>query len=685
MRPAAALGLLPLLAFSLACTGILGGDSADTAGGDAETCVWYRDQDGDGFGDPDKKEPGCEQPSGYVADDNDCDDEDPGTNPDGTERCDDADADEDCDGDADEDDDSVELTRWYADTDGDGYGDPDAVERACDQPEDHVENADDCDDTDRKINPDGQEVCDGEGGDEDCDGLIDSDDDSMASSPLPTWYDDDDGDGYGDPDGTTKKQCDSPGSDWAVNDEDCDDGNRNVNPGESEACGNGVDDNCNGSADGCQLTGALSLSSADVRISGSSGAMLGTAICGGGDIDEDGKDDIVAYAYHTTSVGGAYAFYGGASGALRDTDADVKFSGESAGDSFGRACALGDLTADGAADVVIGDSGYDYSSTYKETGRAYLFTSPLSATETTANTIYTNNTGSYDYFGGGFAIGDWSGDGRNDLFMPLAGADLLVADYGTISSSSGKDVLGINEWEGTLDHSGIVAGGGDVDGDGSADLAVGYVITSTSGERGYVYLFTGEFGGTGLSLSSKADAILEGDTATSGVIGGALSIAGDLDDDGYDDLLAGDYAGDGLANGSGRAHVCFGPWSSGSVLDCDVQINGAGNSGFGSSVASFGDEDGDGADDFLVGAYTATGDVANAGAAYLFHGPLSAGTISVNDADASLLGPSASGYVGAILSTAGDFNGDGNSDMLVSGYNVGSGAGAVYVVFGGGL
>lgn len=684
MRLARLFWFAPVFGFSLACTGLLGEDTADTSGG-PDACKWFRDQDGDGYGDPDKKDASCEKPPGYVANDEDCDDEDPRTHPEGTEVCDDADADEDCDGDVNEDDDSLEPTEWFADADNDDFGDPEDSQRSCDQPSGYVRDDQDCDDDDRDINPDGQEVCDGAGGDEDCDGLVDSDDDSMASSPLPTWYPDDDGDGFGDPDGTTQKQCDAPSGDWATNDDDCDDGDRNVNPDESEVCMNGVDDNCNGSADGCGLTGDISLGSADVKISGTTGSQLGVALCGGGDIDEDGRDDVVVYAYHTTSVGGAYAFYGGATGTLRDSDADVKFSGESGGDSFGRSCALGDLTGDGAADVVIGDSGYDYSSSYSNTGRVYLFSSPLSATETSANTIYTNNTGTSDYIGGTLAIGDWSGDGRNDLFISASGADEVFADYGTISSSSGKDIWGINEFEGALDYSGFLATGGDVDGDGSDDLVAGYAISSVYGERGYIYLMTGEFGGSGLTLSSKADAVLEGDTNTSGVIGSGLSIRGDLNGDGYADLSAGDSAGDGLSSNSGRVHVCFGPWSSGNILDCEVLINGASSSYFGATTEIIGDENGDGEADLLVGAYGATGDVAGSGAAYLFRGPFSAGTLSVNDADASLNGPSGNGYVGATLAAAGDFNGDDLADLLIGGYNINGGAGAAYIVFGGGL
>lgn len=104
------LSLLPILGFSLACTGILGGDTAaDTGASGTDACKWYRDQDGDGFGDALHKEATCEKPSGYVANDDDCDDQDARAHPEATEKCDGVDADEDCNGVADEEDEGVVL------------------------------------------------------------------------------------------------------------------------------------------------------------------------------------------------------------------------------------------------------------------------------------------------------------------------------------------------------------------------------------------------------------------------------------------------------------------------------------------------------------------------------------------------------------------------------------------------
>jgi hypothetical protein len=201
-----------------------------------DVLTWYADADGDGFGDAGAAVVDCDQPAGYVDDDQDCDDTDAAVSPDGMEVCDGVD--NDCDGTIDEDS-AADAPTWYADADGDGYGDPDVWAVACEGGIGTVDNGDDCDDTDAAVNPDAIEVCDNL--DNDCDGGVDN-----AAVDADTWYADADGDGYGDP-STTADACDAPEG-WVADNTDCVDTNAAINPAATEIC-DGIDNDCDGVID----------------------------------------------------------------------------------------------------------------------------------------------------------------------------------------------------------------------------------------------------------------------------------------------------------------------------------------------------------------------------------------------------------------------------------------------------
>jgi hypothetical protein len=258
------------------CDGLVDDEDGDLI--DAST--WYEDADDDGWGDDSSSAEACEAPSGFVEQAGDCDDGDPAFNPgaseddctdpadyncdgstgyadvdgDGYPACEDCDdgsdsvypgADEYCDGldndcDGTVDDAAVDARTWYTDADGDGRGDGGTGVAACTQPSGAVADGSDCDDTDDGIWPGAPELCDGE--DNDCDGTVDEDD----AVDADTWYIDYDGDGYGSP-SYTAVACAQP-SGYADNDDDCDDSEAGVNPGEVEQC-DGADNDCDGDVD----------------------------------------------------------------------------------------------------------------------------------------------------------------------------------------------------------------------------------------------------------------------------------------------------------------------------------------------------------------------------------------------------------------------------------------------------
>ena len=215
------------------------GDIDEDTAVDAPT--WYRDADGDSYGNATVSAAACSAPSGYVVRSTDCDDTSSAVNPGATEVCNEVD--DDCDSLIDDNDSTVSgTTTFYADTDTDSYGDPASTSQACDQPTGTVTNADDCDDSLTAVNPAATEVCNGY--DDDCDGDIDDDDSSITGQD--TWYIDYDGDSYGS-DSFTTEACSQP-SGYTDNDNDCDDTDGTIFPSAPEQC-DGDDDDCDGDID----------------------------------------------------------------------------------------------------------------------------------------------------------------------------------------------------------------------------------------------------------------------------------------------------------------------------------------------------------------------------------------------------------------------------------------------------
>jgi hypothetical protein len=246
------------------CNGV--DDDCDGSVDEGVQDTFWADADGDGYGDAGSSTEACSQPTGYVADDTDCDDGDAAVSPGGTELCNGVD--DDCDGSVDEDS-AIDAPTWYADADGDGYGDAAASTVSCAQPSGCVADASDCDDLDGAINPASDELCNGV--DDDCDGAVDED----SAVDASTWYADADGDGFGDAGASTAACSQPPGT--VADASDCDDGDAAVSPAATELC-NGVDDDCDGDVDEDDASGAATWY-ADADGDGYGDAGTGTSAC----------------------------------------------------------------------------------------------------------------------------------------------------------------------------------------------------------------------------------------------------------------------------------------------------------------------------------------------------------------------------------------------------------------------
>ncbi|MFH1463369.1 MAG: MopE-related protein [Pseudomonadota bacterium] len=195
--------------------------------------TWYPDVDADGYGDPDASVIACDAPTGFIADGRDCDDADPAQHPGADEHCNGED--DDCDSDIDEE--ATDAATWYADRDSDGYGDPASDLEACTAPATYVADATDCDDRDIGVHPGAGEVCDGQ--DDDCDGEIDE-------GVTMSFFGDEDGDGFGNPE-TPLEACAAP-TGFVADASDCDDADPRSYPGADERC-DGADNDCDHDVD----------------------------------------------------------------------------------------------------------------------------------------------------------------------------------------------------------------------------------------------------------------------------------------------------------------------------------------------------------------------------------------------------------------------------------------------------
>ncbi|WP_242206559.1 MopE-related protein [Aestuariivivens insulae] len=227
------------------------GDGYATNGGDCDDSnanlnpetVWYLDADSDNYAISTVVQ--CNSPGiGYTTDVlpvTDCNDNEPDSYPGNTEICDGID--NDCDGLMDDDDDSITgLNTYYRDNDLDGFGDASNAIQACSAPMGYVVDGTDCNDDESDSYPGNTEICDGI--DNDCDGLVDDDDNGITGQN--TYYRDNDSDSFGDANNAVQA-CSQP-TGYVSNDTDCNDMEPNSFPGATEIC-DGMDNDCDGEVD----------------------------------------------------------------------------------------------------------------------------------------------------------------------------------------------------------------------------------------------------------------------------------------------------------------------------------------------------------------------------------------------------------------------------------------------------
>jgi hypothetical protein len=333
-------------------------------------------------------------------------------------------------------------------------------------------------------------------------------------------------------------------------------------------------------------------------------AFFGLSISAAGDVNGDGYDDVLIGA---PGLGKTFAYYGSAAG-LGATPNWTTISGAVVGTA-------GDVNHDGYADVIIGAPG---------AAKAFVYHGSPTGLGVTPNwTAQHEQTGSQ--FGAAVSkAGDVNGDSYADIIVGAPGYMHPWWDQGGAfiyyGSATGPSLTPDAAAEGSAESKlgATVGAAGDVNGDGYADVVVGAPgwggnVCPGCDHQGGIYLYYGSASGLIITPSWGFTAIQR-----MANIGVSVNGTGDVNGDSYDEFLVGADLFDNGQTDEGQAYLYYG--SATGAQGFWTGENNQSFSHFGFSVAGAGDVNGDGYDDFLIGAPHFAGPMPNEGRAYLYYG-----------------------------------------------------------------
>jgi hypothetical protein len=394
-------------------------------------------------------------------------------------------------------------------------------------------------------------------------------------------------------------------------------------------------------------------------------AQYGCSVATAGDVNGDGFSDVIVGAQSfdngQTDEGRAYVYHGFAAG----LSATANWTAESnqATAFFGNSVSTaGDMNGDGYSDVIVGAPYFDNGLT--DAGKVYVYFG--SASGLSASPDWTTD-GSISSMKLGFCVstaGDVNGDGYCDVILGapfLSNGESSEGRVYVFAGSSSGSIFQIwwkesNQANANFGYS--VSTAGDVNGDGFSDVIVGApnsIYNPT--DVGKAFVFCGSASG----LSTSANWTFQNDQLDANY-GTSVSTAGDVNGDGYSDVIVGaPYYKLGQYY-HGKVYAYYGSASGLSASENWALISDIGSAQFGRSVSDAGDVNGDGFSDVIVGAPYYYGGQYYEGWAFAYYGSASGLNTSANWFAKSYQETS---FFGESVSTAGDVNGDGYGDVII--------------------
>jgi hypothetical protein len=372
-----------------------------------------------------------------------------------------------------------------------------------------------------------------------------------------------------------------------------------------------------------------------------SGDRFGTSVSGAGDVNDDGYSDVIVGARNNdaggSNAGRAYVYSGQTGGSL------WTFTGEASSNYFGHAVsAAGDVDGDAYDDLIVSSPSHDAGGA--DAGRAYVYSGQTGGLLSAFDGEAAGDRMAWSVSG----AGDVNNDGYDDLIVGACCQDAAGTDAGRAYVYSGHTGVMCFTGQAEGDYLGFsVSGAGDVNNDGYDDLAVGAPGHDYLGMNdGKTYVYSGETGSLIISYSGGSD---------DDVLGSSVSGAGDVNNDGYADVIcAAPFYDDGANADAGMVRV----ESPHDYVHLWTFTGEAADDLFGYSVSGAGDVNNDGHDDLIVGAPYNDASSPDGGRVYVYSGLSGASLYTYSDGEVY-------GLFGHSVSGAGDVNNDGYDDFII--------------------